>query len=340
MRFTYPAPAALVYEFFYLLPTPVVLILTGLFVLLAAGMFVRTLIRHQISMGQAIAFVLICLFCSWPLMVTYWPENIEIVVGIFLGFGLYLLITGRSWASVILIGIAAAVKIFPFAFLALFFQRKQYKQMIAIVVIAGAIDVLALWAISSSIAVSSAGIAGGLRFLQNVYVLPYNRLSTALDHSIFALIKGGLVVLSHPYPSLRRMVLLVRLYTCVMLGTDLILYFARIRFLPLLNQVLCFCILAILTTPMSLDYTLMHLYVPWGMLVLLAITAWRKQIEIPGLKAAFFCFLLLFCTLSEITYKGWIVGGHIKCLVLISLLIISLRYPFVSPEQPSVYAPA
>jgi hypothetical protein len=342
MPFTYPAPSAIIYLFFYILPRPTrsFAVITGGFVLLAAILFARALVRRGIAAHWALGFVLLCVLCSWPLMVVFWLENIEIVIGILLGFGLYFFVSGRSWAAATLISLAAAAKIFPFIFLVLFFEKKLYKQMVFFVVLAAFANLAALWMLTGSVAISSAGVAGGLKYLQDVYVLPFSADTTGLDHSIFGLFKTLLEYFYSPYPNLAHMAVAARVYTCVMGIADVALYVFYIRFRPFLNRLLCICILAVLTTPMSHDYTLMHLYVSWGMLVLLAVEAWTKKVEIPGLKAAFVCFLILLCPLSEIMFRGSTVGGQIKCFTLIALLVVALRHPFISPEQPSVCAPA
>jgi hypothetical protein len=212
--------------------------------------------------------------------------------------------------------------------------------VVYLVVLAATINVASLWMISGSIPMSAAGISAGLKYFEHTYALPYNQIGTGIDHSLFALLKTAIEFAIRPYPTPRTMAFVLRGYTVLMAVVDLALYFLCIRFLPPLNQVLCLCILAILTTPLSVDYTLMHLYVPWGMMVLLAIEAWREGREIPGMKAAFFCFLILLCSLSEFMFRQCIIGGQIKAIALVGLLVIALRYPFVSHEQPSVYAPA
>jgi len=46
------------------------------------------------------------------------------------------------------------------------------------------------------------------------------------------------------------------------------LYFWRIRTLPRTNQILALTVASIMLPPVSGDYTLIHLYIPWGALVL------------------------------------------------------------------------
>ena len=52
--------------------------------------------------------------------------------------------------------------------------------------------------------------------------------------------------------------------------SGVILWFWRIRKPPILNQVTALSVASVLLPPLSHDYTLMHLYAPWVMLVMLA----------------------------------------------------------------------
>jgi hypothetical protein len=75
------------------------------------------------------------------------------------------------------------------------------------------------------------------------------------------------------------------------------------------------------------------------MMVLLAIEAWRRDRVVPGMAAAMTCFTLLFVALNDFIAHGNVLNGNIKGIVLLALLWVGLRYPFVGIEQPSVYAP-
>jgi hypothetical protein len=108
----------------------------------------------------------------------------------------------------------------------------------------------------------------------------------------------------------------------------LILYLLKIRHLPLINQVLCLCIASILLPPVSYDYTLMHLYIPWAMLVLFAQEQWASRRSVAGLTAALALLAFLFAPESEMICQSVRFGGQLKAIALMALLVVSLKYPF------------
>jgi hypothetical protein len=107
-----------------------------------------------------------------------------------------------------------------------------------------------------------------------------------------------------------------------------VFYFAKIHHLPVINQVICLCIASVLLPPVSYDYTLMHLYVPWGLLVLFAQEQWNMKNDVPGLTVAFVCFAVLMAPESEFIYHAVRFGGQIKAVTLVVLMYIAMKYPF------------
>jgi hypothetical protein len=156
------------------------------------------------------------------------------------------------------------------------------------------------------------------------------------DHSLFGVYKQLAHLLG--YSNLRSAHQL-SVYTGLVAISGVALYFLRIRRLPLMNQLLSLCVTSILLPPMSNDYTLLYLYLPWGLLALSAIQEARTGRTRPGLLAAFVCFGLLFSPESEIIIRHATVAGQFKALTLLVLLYISLRYPFALPsELPSLHS--
>ncbi|HEV2619841.1 MAG TPA: hypothetical protein VGU23_07870, partial [Acidobacteriaceae bacterium] len=91
--------------------------------------------------------------------------------------------------------------------------------------------------------------------------------------------------------------------------------------------------------PTSYDYTLLHLYTPWVMLVFLAVSRWRDHLPVPkGLWPAFLCLALLLSPQSEIILHGERIGSQIKCLALLALAIVALRFSFPEQATPSPQA--
>jgi len=87
------------------------------------------------------------------------------------------------------------------------------------------------------------------------------------DHSLVACMKAlSLAVLPDElFPQILS--LMVGLYMPVAAFAGTILYFDVIRKLPVINQVICLIGCDGSTAPVSYDYTLLHLYVPWTLLV-------------------------------------------------------------------------
>ena len=339
--FTYPAPAAVVYQFFYLPPEPVVVY--SLFFAACIGIvgyhFSGVLERYGVQRKQALIFLAVTALCSDAFICQFFLANLEIVLGFVIGFGLYFFLKNKPWASATCFAVAGSMKLFPFIFLALLLTQKKYKQIAYALVLAVVIYIASCWLLSGSVATSWHGTQAGLDFYRQNYALSFNSWDTGVDHSIWGLIKGTIVLAGFHYPTNSTMAPIMRMYMAVTTVIGLLLYFLRIRFLPVLNQVLTICIISILLTPSSKDYTLMHLYVPWAMLVLLAVQAHRQHREIQGLKAAFVCLALLLAPISEIIARGNVLSGQIKSVQLIALLIIGLRFPFTTPEEATSAAP-
>jgi hypothetical protein len=110
--------------------------------------------------------------------------------------------------------------------------------------------------------------------------------------------------------------------------------------MPPINQVLFLTIASIILPPMSYDYTLLHLYTPWVMLVFFAVALWRNNLPNPkGLWPAFLCFIVLLSPQNEIILHGERLEGQIKCLALVALAVIALRFPFKITETELAVAP-
>jgi len=116
----------------------------------------------------------------------------------------------------------------------------------------------------------------------------------------------------------------------------LLLYAVRIRKLPWTNQLLALTIIAISFTPFSGDGTLVHLYYAFAVCCFLAIDAWRRNVDVPGLRAIFLCFAYLFSTESFYVFYGQRYEGQAKCFVLMILLVCALRYPLGEDEPTEI----
>ena len=105
-------------------------------------------------------------------------------------------------------------------------------------------------------------------------------------------------------------------------------FFLRILRLPVANQVLCLCVASILLPPVSFDYTLLHLYVPWAIIVLLALE--RGARRTPGLIAVMVCFAFTMSIETEVILRGSTLDGPIKALALCALFALALCFPLAN----------
>jgi hypothetical protein len=338
MIFTYPAPAALVYEFFYRIRHGMMTYdVAGSSVIGWAGYrLARAMQRRGAGFASAALFLCVCGVASYPLYVNFWLGNTELVLGVLLGFGLYFVLKEKSWAAATCLGFAASLKIYPLLFLLLLLPKKHYRQIAYALALFVVVNLVGLWAMSGSVARSWAGVNEGLEYYKTNYALTFHSHDFALDHSLWAEIKGTIYALCAVYPGIDTMAMLMRIFLATTGVGILALYFARIRKLPVLSQVLCLCVIALSVSPGSKEYTLMNLYVPWGFMILLVVEAYRDKRTVPGLAAAMTCFLLLFVALNEFIVGATVLNGVIKGVILLALLGIGLKYPFGGREQPEL----
>jgi hypothetical protein len=320
----YPAPVAACYRLlFYTTPHEVAVLLT--FVLLcfviAAVLLGRALVRQGLPLRTTTAFLIFCLLTSYPMWFEMKQANQEIVSWLFLVLGLWCFITERSYSAAVFLGIAGSLKITPFFYLGLFFARRQYRQLVVALLAAAAVTIPSLWweypHILTSWRLTRAAIAQ-FPVWESLRLLP----ETGFDHSIFGLTKQ--VIFHHVNANTLASVLAT--YSAVSLVAFVVLYFGWIRRLLMINQVLCLCLATLLLPPTSFDYTLMSLYAPWTLLVLLAVR--RRDTETPGLVPAMICFAILFTPETEFIRHQISLGGQIKAITMIALFIVALRYPF------------
>ncbi len=328
--FTYPALMALLYEVIFSLsaahPLRVFLLIACLAFLIPGALWSRALVRAGLKWKSAALFVAIVLVTSWPAGLLVDRANVEIFVWISLLVGVWAYVTGREWLAASLFAVAASLKLFPFVFLTLFLTRRGWPKLVAGACVFGAVTVLSLAILGPTIPIAYHGISTGLAMFHDDYMVVYSMDLTGLDHSLMGLIKTAIVVVQRKnYGAHLREV--ANFYIPCMALIGLILYAVRIRKLPLLNQLMAFSIISILFTPFSGDGTLIHLYYSFALCCFLAISAYRQQVSIPGLRVIMLCYAYLLSYQSFWVMDHRRVEAQFKCLALILLLYCALKYP-------------
>jgi hypothetical protein len=322
----YPAPVAVLYRiFFSFRPHDLGFFLC--FVMLctagAAVLFGRKLVREGAGKLQTALLLLFILVTSYPLWIELKQANMEICVWVIVTLGIWCFLHDRGYPAAACFGVAGAMKIFPFLYLGLLLARRQHRQVAFGILTSVLITIPSLWLvyphIRESWILTSAAVAH-FRPLVTLQIYP----QTSFDHSIFGFFKRFFIARME----VRHLSQALSLYLGAAVVTVLLVYFKKGRNLPVINQVLCVCVGSIVLPPTSFDYTLMHLYVPWALLVLFALQLEKKNLKSSGLVVAFLCFAVLFVPETEIIVHGYSYAGQIKALTLLVLLFIGLHYPF------------
>lgn len=324
--FSYPAAASLIYWALYHAPhiTAMYLLIAGVWIAVLLVALVLLLRRWRWSSAQATGFAVFIAATCFPLDFMIERGNIELIVWVVIFCGLGAFLYQRTYPAAVLLGVAAAFKIFPIIFCGLLFRRRTWRAFALALASAVALTLFALWFAGPTIKQAFIGFNGTVASYQRHYSMPARPADVGMDHSLFALAK---VVGVHLHLDISTW--LTRYYVIAGIGA-LALFFGRAIRLPLFNRVLFLTIMAVLLPPNSFDYTLVYLYAPWLMLVLAAISVHRSGAAPASerrLIAYFLCFVPLFAPFSLFVHHGNRFGGQVQTLALLVLLALCLAFP-------------
>jgi hypothetical protein len=328
--FTYPAPVAFAYKmvFFFGLHAVAAYISICLAAFSGAAFLLGRRMRRIAPASELIAFFWSTLLLSYPFWFMVDRANIEIFVWLLLASGVAVYWNKKWYLAAILLGIATSFKIFPFVFIGLLLSARRYRATVLAVFTAAFTTFASTWMLGPTYKIASEGISQGLQYFRVMYMLNFRASEIGFDHSAFSVIKQ-LLPKSHVSPEQYYKPWLSG-YLLVAAAAGLILYFWKIRSLPRINQVLALTVASILLPPGSGDYTLVHLYIAWALLVLVAICS--KDARGPhGLTLCFICMAILMSPESFLFIHGVRIAGQFKAIILLVLLVISVVCPFEDP---------
>jgi hypothetical protein len=340
--FVYPAPLAVIFGLLYKLAHPLrdYLALCVLALLAWVAWLSHALRRAGVTPTLAFGFAVTIAATAWPVWFFFTTANIEGVVAFTLGLGIIAALRRRWWLAAALIGIAGSMKLFPFMLLGLLLSQRRYKEFAFGIAVSAAVTVGSLAILGPSVVDAWRIIPLGIAFEKDAYVFSLAPNDTFINHSLFVPVKL-LVAHLHGVPSAprsnemaRNHGLLERPYEIYVALTALfgfIAYFARIRRLPLLNQTLALTVCAVLLPPISLDYTLLHLLVPFGFVCLYATRAERIPFPRPSLTCLLTCFTLIFTLGTFFTVKHRF-AAPVRIAALAMLLLQAMRVPLPWPD--------
>ena len=333
---TYPAPAVVFLKLFQPFHNIHCRTSTAVFLLClfcATAVMLRRFFLALIRRGLHSRSALILCAGTWLTSYAFWFEvhqaNIEWVVWMLVTLGVFSFWTSRYTLAAVLFGIAGSMKIFPFVLLGLLLARKQFRLVGLSLAVAASSTFVSLWLVNPNILESWRQTSAAMDFIRQSCMLQLPLFFTGFDHSLFVLLKCITPVLPPP----ERLSHLLNLYLLVTALAGCLLFVVRIRKLPVANQVLCLSTASILFPPMSYDYTLIHLYVPFAFLVFVALE--RQPRDQRPLLVAFSLLALIFSAQAEFILNGIRRGGQLKAVALLALFVLGLVHPFSEIEPAS-----
>ncbi|HEY4357253.1 MAG TPA: glycosyltransferase family 87 protein [Acidobacteriaceae bacterium] len=329
----YPPFAAVVMAPGYLSGHPVGVFLgSSAAFLLAAWLAVRrTLLRAGIASWAAALFPLSLILISFPIQRLVHQGNVELVLWAFTVLGIWAFLRGRDEWAAVLWGLAAAMKLYPIVLLILLLPRGKYR---AIAIGAAAfvgVSWLSLWWLGPSVAVAWQGSLHNVFGYQSLRASEWTLRELVANHSLFDLVKMGATMAHAP---LGRLTLpyygLCGTIFCAA-------FFGKLRRMPVENQLLAVTVFMVLLPTISYYHTLVQLYAPLLLLVLLAIRARDAGVRVRGLQGTMLLFVPLFVPFTLLTFpEKFVYCGMLQAVVLAILFLCSLEFPFNLTASESV----
>lgn len=310
-----------------------VLIILGAFGLTL--LLVQSLVQHGISPAVAWCFGFTVLATSYPLIALIDRLNVEGMVWIVLALGLLAFARCRFWLSASLFALATSMKIFPFALFALLLSLRKWRQLGYGIVVVATLTLVSLWLTGPTVSSAWKSTLYQHQLQYGQYVLKDRGAEFGFNHSLFILIRQMLAASSRTLDVIIR-AFHIYVYAAPIAG---LLLYLRLRRLPLLNQMIGLTTCAVLLPWWSGDYTLLHLYVPWALLVLWVIDNAASQ-KILGRELSLLWYMVPFAIIFTpqsyliVNHQAW--GGAVKTIALLVLLASSLRIPLPgNPLRPA-----
>jgi hypothetical protein len=261
--------------------------------------------------------------------------NIEAVIWVFVLLGVVAYTRNKMYTSAILWAVAGSMKIFPTLLFAMFLAKRKYRVFGFAIGAIAALTLLALAGVGPSLRQAALDSSKSTPWALNNYILV--RYLLQFDHSLFSAIKQAIHITyvekfgGNEGDAIRNA---LRIYSIVIPIGAALLWWFRLRRMPLLNQFMAYLTMCILLPYVSNEYTLIYVYLIWGafLLFLLQDVA-TARIHIP---ATSIYIILISCAclvapLSYIEHNGELAyGGPIKAFILLILLGTVLRAPMPS----------
>lgn len=336
--FNYPAPAAFVLAFFLRSNHPKIYFILAVVaaVGLAAALLWLALRRSALRPWLAAGVVLCFAALGQPQIFVLDRANLEWVGWILLVLSMACFFCRRYLPMALLLGVAMCMKPFPILFFLLLLYRRRYKEIAIGFALAAALNVIALWALGPSVPIAYKALHEGMQTYKHQYIESVRLVDEMrFDHALMSPVRMVLFhIYGHPRMEPRWMndkslPLLARMdywrYFFSVVGAVGVLSVAWFgRRLPTLNQILLLCLAITLLPYISGEYTLLILYIPFGlMLIWMGRDVARGEANLPPF-AMLALFALLLAPLGTV-FNLYV--GIAQCALLITLAVYAFRNP-------------
>ena len=328
----YPPFAAMVMAGLYSAASPVLryLEVTAAWLAVAVWGVRRALMRAGINGVTATVFPLTMATISFPIARLVVEGNVELALWILTAAGVWAYLKdsrGGDDAAAVLWGLAAAMKLYPAVMLILFLPRGRWRAFaLGVAAFAGA-TVLALWWLGPTMGVAWRGSIQNVFGYQGIRAGEWSLRELAANHSAFTLAKMLAMMTGL---SLKKLTLPYYAVGAVAMGWA---FFGKLWKMPEANQLLAVTAFMVLFPPVSYFHTLVHLYAPLLVLLLVAIRAERAGVSVAGLRGTVMLFVPLFAAWTLFTFpRVYVFDGLVQAALLVALFGCALRFPFAEPE--------
>ncbi len=324
----YPPFGGLVLWLFYATGHPrlLYLALASAYLLPACWLVRRALLERGLAPWTALLFPLTVAAASFPIEGLLQRGNLELVLWTFAGSGVWLFLRGHEHGAAVFWGCAAAIKLYPILLVLLFWQRRRLGPALVCVASFASATAASLLALGPSLRSAWVGWLGNLSAYQHKRAAYWTLNELAENHSFFSWIKTAAMVAHHGVDGL-----ILPYYLCGGLLFAL-LFFLRLGRLPVANQLLGITACMLLLPSVSAFYTLVHLYAPLLLLIVLALRSHRARVEIEGLRLTILLFVPVFACYAVFTFREVLLfGGLVQGGCLVVLLLCAAEYPFALP---------
>lgn len=318
---------------------------------IAADIFSKYLDRISSNRLPRLA-VGVTLLTAFPVIIMIDRGNIEAVMWGLVLLGLLAYLRGRFLTSAILWAVAAAMKISPGMLFALFLSKRKYRMLFVGIAVAATFTLLSFLQVGPTIHQAMLDSSRSAPYLINTFIL--GRHYPWFDESIFGAVKEVLSVhayMTNGHHQLPRVLPVtrtaLRIYNFVAPVGTLLLYWFRLRRLPLLNQFIAYVVLFTILPQVSYEYKLAYLYLVWGVFLYFILTDVVSG-EVAVSRSSIYIMLLscavIFAPLSYLRITHGVVilafGGQIKLGFLFLILLTVCRVPMPSSLFGDLQLPA